>query len=215
MNLLRSPYPGALPAVVGASYAYYNSQSSQTLTLPTGWAAGDLMVITTIMIGEQGYPTAASVSGWTLYQTYLGGGSAPSRITVYTKTAASGQGNVTIAFSSSGYRQVILSMYRNVTGIQSYVFAEDTASPYTTDTLSSVTSPAIVAIVASGAKFESGTAYDPGSVTINNGDHLTQYGTGRGAITHISADASGSYGAYPLVWVNSISRARSVLLEIR
>lgn len=214
--LMRVPDAAAIPTVVGATAVYYGPATSNTITLPTGWAAGDLFVVYSLNLGNNSFTTVPA--GWTLYKTYLL--NSANRMSVHYKTAGSGESNPTISFSGNAYRVVILAAYRAATTpvIRSDASLYDGTDPYATASITT-TQPSLIALTTHAYR-STGTAGDPGDVSINNGDlDYDVFETGssaRGCLTHFDGTTPGTFGPYNLSYPTALGNgARSYLFEIR
>lgn len=99
---------------VGANKAGDNgSGSSLNLTLPSGTAANDQILLTVTLPGNQSIKSTPS--GYTLVGTYSSGtGASNVQLAVYRRTAQTGDTSVTITFSKTFAKAATVTVYRGV-----------------------------------------------------------------------------------------------------
>lgn len=225
--LIRSPYPDGItehPYVVGVSSVYFSAETSKEIALPTGWQAGDLLVLEVWHWGASGStsPQTISTSGWNYSHSsgfLRSTGTAWGYVQSRHKLAQSGETNPTITLPTSLYAVAFLTAYRTTQSlaVKQSSFLRDISSPYATGSLD-ISSPAAVSIFAGASRASSGASYNPGTITINSGNHLTEHassgGSGRGTLAHIDVNTTATYGPYTNSWSNTVSETFGLLREV-
>jgi hypothetical protein len=220
--LIRSPYPDGItehPYVVGVSSLFLNNQSSGTLSLPTGWQTGDLLVIQVRHWGSNTVASTISTTGWNYGAAGIGTSASNVGFTnTRFKLATAGETSPTITLPSGAlYAVAFMVAYRTSSSltVRNGAWNTDGVSPYQTSSIVAK-SPAALSIFAGG--YGSNNTYDPGILTINSDNHLIKHvssaGSGRGALTHIDVGSNGTYGPYSLAWSKTMSRSSAIVQEI-
>lgn len=226
-HLMRSPYPvvsGSVPTVIGGNAQFYAFPTlSKSMTLPSGWQAGDLLCLYVITVGQNSTISAnhtISTSGWTTASSQF---RATQNVGIYTyyKTASSGETNPTVTFNNSGgaayYSRVILVVYRGATALSTpySALSYDGSSPFEVPSRSVSAARLLVGVVAG---FRSNAFSAPGAPSISpaplSGATYDTSVAGSGWVFHAAAASSGTYGPWSVTYANGGSWQVCNLLEI-
>lgn len=220
---MRVPYPDSvqLPEVIGGTAVFYTFPSqSQSIAIPAGYEAGDLLCLYVITRGYSATASAdftISTSGWTNVSSQHNS-SANGGIYTYYKIGDTGEGNPTVAFASIYHCRVVLVCYRNASVLQnprsSLVY--DASSPFVIASRA-VSSPGLIVLVGMGFRLNVQTA--PGAPTITpsplSGATFDTSNAGTGWVAHVEAATATTYGQWTVSFATSSSSLVANVLEIR
>lgn len=99
-------------SLVGTASAGDSTSSSLTLTLPTGTATGDQVLVAASLANGKSVTTP---TGYTLLGSYASGtGNSAGKIVVFRRTVVAGDASVSVSFQGKIAKTVTLAVYRNV-----------------------------------------------------------------------------------------------------
>ena len=221
--LIKSPYPetAPLPTVIGGTAVFYTFPSlSQSIAIPSGYQAGDLLCLYVVVRGYSAANSAnhtISTSGWSMassqHNTTVNAG-----VYTYYKTGVSGEAAPTVTFVSAYHTRVILVCYRNATVLEnpqaSLIY--DASSPFAV-TARTPSSPGLLALVGTGYRLNTQTA--PGAQTITpstlSGATFNSPVAGTAWVAHVEAPTVATYGAWSVTYATFSSNQIANVLEIR
>lgn len=222
-HLMRVPYPDSvqLPEVIGGTAVFYTFPSlSQSLAIPSGYQAGDLLCLYVVVRGYSATASAnhsISTSGWSTassqHNTTINAG-----VYTYYKTGASGETAPTVTFVSAYFARVFLVCYRNATVLEkpqaSLIY--DATSPFAV-TARTTSSPGLLALIGTGYRLNTQTSPGAQTITPSTLSGATFYSpvAGTAWVAHVEAPTAATYGAWSVTYATFSSNQIANVLEIR
>ncbi|HEY3567277.1 MAG TPA: DUF6531 domain-containing protein [Thermoanaerobaculia bacterium] len=153
-------------SLVGTASAGDSTSSSLTLTLPTGTAAGDQVLLAATLPNGKSVTTP---TGYTVVGTYTSGTSnTAAKLVLYRRTVVAGDTSVTVAFQGKIAKTAALAVYRGVhTASPIDVTSSGSTAAGTSVTVASLSSTAVRErlVMIAGASGTAGTWTLPATMT--------------------------------------------------